>query len=663
MTRYIVALIFALLTLALSSAAKERPAPAAVEPGRIVVSLDDAWSFAPDPAGQAPAGEWAAALPAPATVPLPHSWDKTGQGAAWYARDITFPGVGGPVEILLNLDHPVGLLDVFLDGKPTAQFHGNGLPQSVRLQGNGGSVHHLALRLERTVLPPTTRLESVYGLGHLSMELLPPVRIDALQAVMDPDRQTLTARYRLAAATPIEATLKLDVLAPGSTRIVQRHSETLNLTAQNLTGETVLPIKRMLNWSPREPGNIYRVHATLLVAGRTVDERELACGACAATCTGTDLLLNGQPFQLKGVRLPGGIPLIYTTTLEDTLRNELELARRAGFNAIMADGSALPEEVLATADALGMLVIGEIPPGDDAEPLIRPTLDACAQHPSIIAWSWAGAGPQATQIGDLRALDASRLILLRDGAQSRLIGPRATAGQAVTDLEVNLPAGERRAWWGQLEELAGTRQPVLATGLGVEMVSDPNNNAGIRGNTAAGDEALGQLRDAVESLRGIRQFPLLGYFVRLPDAVTLTGLSTPAGNPTNALTTALAFNQPCAIVMRVKSPVAIAQPAVLDAALVCDDRLQGDFQLYEVVTSLEDGKTAITSLDLELTGKTTRYDLLKRLSFIPDRTGEYRLQLVLSQGDRILASTQVARITVSTDQTAALVTSPDPDLR
>jgi len=645
MSRYIVALALAILTCALSFAAKDQPASTAQ--GRIGISLDDSWSFAADPSGRAPSEEWAAALPAPSTVKLPHSWKRTGQGAVWYAREITFPGNGEPVEVQLNLDHPVGLLEVFLDGNPAAKFNGNGLPQYARLRGIGGSTHHLALRLGQTGLPPGIRLEPVYGLGHISMELLPPTRIDTLSVVMDPARQTLAACYRLAAAASVDVVLKLEVLPPAGDRTVQRHVETITLPAAGFSGEKVFSIKRMLRWSPREPENIYQVRATLQVAGRVVDERALPCGACAVAYNNTGLLVNGQAVQLKGLRLPGGIPLIYSDTLEETLRNELELARRAGFNAIMADGSALPEEVLAAADALGMLVVGEIP-SDGGEPQIRPTLEACAQHPCIVAWSWAGAGDQAEQVADLRALDLSRLILLRDGAKSRLIGPRDFTGEAVTDVDFNLPAGPADAWWDRLKLLEEAGGPVLATGLGAEMATEQNAGpAGLRGNTATGDEALGRLRGAVESLRGDARFPLLGYFVRLPDAETLTGLSTPSGNPTNALTASQAYNQPCAIVMRVKTSAEVAEQAILDAAIICNDYLQGDYQLYEIVTSVAEGNTAITTRELELAGKITRYDLLKHLSFTPDKVGEYRLQLVLSQGEKVIASTRVARITVA----------------
>jgi hypothetical protein len=497
-------------------------------------------------------------------------------------------------------------------------------------------------------------------LGHISIELLPAARIETLGAVLDPAKKTLSARYRLFATTPITASLKLEVLSADGKHVLGHRTETCSLSAAGVEGEQLLPIKHMLCWSPRQPDRTYRLRVTLLVAGRVVDARELTCGACAVAFTGTILLINGQPVQLKGVRLPGGIPLIYRPTLEETLQNELELARKAGFNAIMADGSALPEEVLAMADALGMLVIGEIPCGEGGAPQIRATLDACAHHPCVIAWSWAGAGVQAQQIADLRALDPFRLILLRDGTRSRLIGPRDTTGQTITDLDLNLPDEMADTWWGQLRQIEEERQPVLVTGLGVAMApsaeSPSGSSAGIRGNTLEGDRALGLLRGTVESLRCGRQFPLLGYFVRLPQAETLTGLSTRSGNPTNALTTSVAYNQPCAIFLRVKSPVVVAEQTILDAAIVNADRMLGEYQLYEVVTTPDDGRTAITSRKLDFTSKTTQLDLLKYLSFVPDHAGEYRLQLVLSQGDRVIASTQVARITVSSAESASLVT-------
>lgn len=668
MFRPFIALTLAILAMALSIAAKERSsAPAAVEPGRMVVSIDASWDFTVDPTGQAPADEWAVALPSPVTVRLPHSWKITGQGAAWYTREITFPGEGR-VKVLLNLDHPVGTLDVFLDGEPVAHFVGNGLPQSVRLQGDGGSAHHLALRLGRAGLPPSARQEPIYGLGHISMELLPSLRIDALSVVMDPRQKTLTARYRLFTPEPANAVLRVEVLTPDGKRTIARDQQALNLPAKGISGENVLSVTRMKNWSPRDPREIYLVRATLLLGGKIADMRELTSGACTVAVTDGGLLLNGQALRLKGIRLPGGIPMRYrpaddrkageapgnetAPTLEATIRNELALAKRAGFNAIMADGSALPEEVLAAADELGLLVVGEIPLADGA-PQIRATVEACAQHPCIVAWSLAGTGDQAERIAELRSLDPNRPILLRDGAQSRLIGPREMEGRAVADFDLNLPVARADDWWDWLQQLEEGRRPVLATGLGIEMAAPTNSAEGIRGNTAAGDEALGLLRGMVESLRRSRDFPLFGYFVRLPEAETLTGLSTPEGNPTNALTTALAFNQPCAVVMRVKPVVAVNEQTIIDAAIVSDDRLQGDYQLYQVVATPADGQTAITAHELELTGKSEQYDLRKLLSFTPDRTGEYRLQLILSQDDRVIASTQVARITVSSEEVAA----------
>lgn len=665
MFRPFVALTLVFLAMALSSAAKERAsAPVAAEQSRLISSLDASWSFAIDPTGQASTDEWATALPSPATVQLPHSWRITGEGAAWYAREITFPGTG-PVDVLLNLDHPVGTLDVFLDGQPVAHCAGNGLPQATRLQGEGGSVHHLALRLGHTGLLPSTRQEPIYGLGHISMELLPPVRIDALTAVMDPQKKTLTARYRLYSASPTMAALRIEVFSADGKRLIDRNQDTFGLPAAGMSGEKAMTIKRMLGWSPREPGNRYLIRTTLLIAGKAVDTRELACGACAASVTAEGLQINGQTLQLKGLRLPGGIPMRYQPaekqhpvatqadtpkpTLEETIRKELELAKRAGFNAIMADGSALPEEVLAAADELGMLVVGEIPL-DEGAPQIRATLEACGQHPCIIAWSWAGSGDQ---VADLRALDPNRPILLRDGTQSRFIAPREITGQTISDLDLNLPIAQAESWWERLQQLEAESRPVLATGLGIESAVLPNGAAGIRGNTTEGDRALSLLRSVVESLRRDERFALLGYFVRLPEAETLTGLSTPEGIPTNALTTSLAYNSSCAIVMRVKPEVAVAEQTILDAAIISDARLQGDYQLYQVVTTPVDGTTAITTHELELTGKSEQYDLLKFLSFTPDRAGEYRLQLVLSQDDRVIASTQVARITVSASEVAS----------
>jgi hypothetical protein len=196
-----------------------------------------------------------------------------------------------------------------------------------------------------------------------------------------------------------------------------------------------------------------RLRAILVVEGHIIDQREIPCGSCALTMNGDGLLrVNGEPACLKGLRLPGGVPMLYQSSLRQTLEDELVLMRKAGFTAIMADGFALSQELLTIADRLGLMVIAEIPPLSESTPELRSELhtlvEECASHPCLVAWSVSASLTPAVKVADLRALDATRLILYRDGEHSRALFPASHDEREFIDLdETAMDGGER---WREL---------------------------------------------------------------------------------------------------------------------------------------------------------------------------------------------------------------------
>ncbi len=112
-------------------------------------------------------------------------------------------------------------------------------------------------------------------------------------------------------------------------------------------------------WSPDEP-NLYEVE--LAVGGEHGDRIRTRLGFRTIETFGPELRLNGRPLQVRGVLNWGySPPLAAPNPGEAAWRQEIELARRRGFNAMKFCLWVPPKRYLELADELGMLVWMEYP--------------------------------------------------------------------------------------------------------------------------------------------------------------------------------------------------------------------------------------------------------------------------------------------------------------
>lgn len=661
-------MLLGLLCVLVPTWGAKNPTPPPAVFHRATVSLNENWQCALDPNGAAPREQWANALPENGhAVLLPLNWEhhplhRTPDAVEWYSRLFTFPAELGDAGALLVIDNPVGVLEVYQDGAAVATCYGNGLTRRVVLHGAPGTEHRLTLRLDRQALPAAIRAQAICGLGPISLEVLPPVRVEACTPVVQVGDNNLTVRYRLFTETPCSATLYLELFVLGSDRATVRLTTPVELPKGTFDGEQKLPVKSWKHWSPGAP-QLYRLRVTLLGPDKIGDTREVTCGICTAVIDHATLRIDGQPILLKGMRLPGGVPLLSQPTLSQTLDTEISYLRQAGFNAIMADGAALSEELLTLADRLGLIVIGEIPPGPPADgaaqpsrPDIRTAVEELGHHPCIVAWSWANDGMPEGDLAILRALDPARPVLLRDSAHSQIVTSLTQPARPFEDVDATLTPPMPAEWQTALRTRETANTPVLLSGIGVAMAPPQppvvdtktllkdteeelaRNGALIMpGERTAEDGALAEIRSVVESMR--RTTSALGYFVRPLRGGTLTGLNTLNGIPTGAFTNAVGYNQPCLITLRTASGVSATAFPQLEATVVNDAQRAGDFLLYQVLT-LPDGRTSITQKELKLSGKRLQ-DISMLATPSARQPGEYRLQLLLANTIGVIASTQV----------------------
>lgn len=632
----LIALAFLLAPQGLRGAAKV--APLAVTFHRMVIALNDGWVCAVDSRGDAPRAEWAGTLPVDASaVALPLSWEhhplkRNPETVEWYWRRVTYPVRMTTAGAYLVVANPVGMLEVYVDGAQQATVRGNGLTRRMLLHGAGGSQHLLALRLDRQALPEAIRRGASAGVGPVSLEMLPPVRIDACAALPDAGGKTLLVRYRLAAEEPCAATLHLQIFdVSGSERTQQ--TLPLEVLESGVNGRCRLSLLRCPRWSPETP-LVYTLRVTLLCADGTGDMCEMPCGANDCTFEHGQLRIDDEPVLLKGMRLPGGIPLL-TAPLAQTLAHELGLLRQTGFNSIMADGAALPEEALTIADHLGVMVIGDIPPAmpesdgvSHAE--IRGAVEAFGSHPSLVAWSWQRGSASDEEVALLRSLDPNRAVLLRDGDKSHILLPSgASFPFADEDIDGTPTLPLPRDWPATIYQWEASKQPVLVSGFGITPLAGDDATGAAE---APGDDtpAQGEIRRVVESVR--RSETSLGFFVRPWRGGSWTGLNTDSAIPTGAFTDAMGYNAQDLIVLRAARTQTVGHAPVVDAALINDSHHLGHYHLYQVLTSPA-GQTAIQQYELTLTDQRVQ-DVSACVSLTNGEPGEYRLQLLLA-GDSV----------------------------
>jgi len=637
--------------LACWGAKKASPAISA----RTVIPLNENWQCALDRDGTASREQWARVLPVNGqTLQLPLSWEhhplhRMPEAVEWYTHLLTYPEKMTRAGAQLVIENPVGELEIYLDGTPLATFTGNGLTRRVMVHGEAGSEHRLTLRLDRRALPEPIRRNAMIGLGPIRLELLPPVRIDACAPLIRPTDNKCVVHYRLFAEAPCPATLTLQVQAADSTEIAHK-VVALDLPIGATEGEHALSLNGFQGWTPEGP-RVYRLRATLACADGTGDVCEAPCGGCAVTFDHGTMRVGGQPLLVKGMRLPGGIPLLsqpmsgQAPSLAGTLETELNLLRQAGFNAMMSDGAMLPHEAFDIADRLGLLVIAEIPPGDHARPEIRTAIEELGSHPCIAAWSWETTGATDDDVATLRALDPGRPLLLRAGAHSQLLLPSGRASIPFEDIDTTLSLPVPAEWGTRLRTWESSRQPLLVSGVGVSLTTTaaPDAVNSTLGTRSAEEQALAEIRAVVESMRRVGN--AFGYFVRPLRGDSLTGLNTGSGIPTAAFTNAVGYNQRDLLVLRAAPGQAPNTAPRLEAAVINDSKHIGVFRLYQVITR-PDGKTTINQLESVLTGKRVQ-DLTTPAIAADAGPGEYRLQLLLSDDTGVVASTQVMVVSIA----------------
>jgi hypothetical protein len=461
-----------LLLAALAWLALPPPTPAAVPaPARQRISLNGDWLFQRD---GAKTNEWK-------TVPVPSSFEQhegvTFNGVGWYRKSVPAFALPSGRRVLVHFDAAATEAEVWWNGEKLGSHLGGWTPFRFDITGlvrrvPAGQPHELRVRLDEKVGHNSQGFLPIiaphFGGLWQGVELLvvPETYVDDLRllAVGDVGKSALQLEIPLAGKVPATSPpVSVRCRLRGETNWTMLTPQT-TYAAGRIQGSAPLPAAR--RWSPAEP-NLYEVQ--IAVGGEDGDRIDTRAGFRTIEVFGSQLRLNGQPLQIRGLLNWGySPPLTAPNPGEAFWRQELELARGRGFNLMKFCLWMPPRRYHELADELGMLTWAECPTWHPtlAQKFLEPLRQEFSEffcydrnHPSVVLRSLTcetGSGAELPVIQNLYDLAKAMIpgVVIED--DSSWIG-----WNRVHDFYDDHPYGNNHTW---VKALQGFNEHILAHG-------------------------------------------------------------------------------------------------------------------------------------------------------------------------------------------------------
>jgi beta-galactosidase/beta-glucuronidase len=438
-------------------------------------SLDGAWAFAFDDDRAGQRERWFDVdaedrFPSTITVPFPPESRASGvhdtgfHPVVWYRRPVTpadlLSGDSSSDRTLLHFGAVDHHAHVWFDGVLVGEHSGGQTPFHVDvtdLLGNGRDEHVLVVRAEDDPLDaalPRGKQDwepAPHGIWYhrttgiwqsVWTETVPELHLLDVAWVPQVAASSVTCEIELSArpTAPVEAEVLIQLNGEDIAHHVIRLDGPRAVATISLPGMANGQDRARFLWSPEHPV-LFDAQVTLRSPGAppaSLDEVTSYFGMRSAAVGRGHFLLNGHPYYMRSVLDQGYWRDTHLANPGSSwLREEIELMKQMGFNAVRKHQKAEDPRFLYWADRLGLLVWGETANAYEysttaVELLTREWLDLVRRdrsHPSIVAWvplneSWgvqdiAGDRAQQAYAGGLaqltRALDPSRPVMSNEG--------------------------------------------------------------------------------------------------------------------------------------------------------------------------------------------------------------------------------------------------------
>lgn len=350
---------------------------------------------------------WPIAVPASWNTQFPDLWSYEGQG--WYRRQVEIPAAWRGKRVAFVSDGANYRTVVYINGQKAGVHEGGytAFEIPIRVHLRYGEPNTIAISVDNE-----SRLDRVPMERHdwwVHGGLYRPVRLEARGV---PEISAVLVETDALGAPPsatIRATIEADATTNGK--------HTLHATLQDAEGAPVaegsletelpesgaalnikLPVNEARLWSPESP-YLYTLELRLTNAdGEVTDTRSIRTGIRSIHVEGTKLLLNGQPYLIKGLNRYENYADTGMTSTEENLPADLALVKELGANALRCH-YPYSRRTYALCDEIGLLAVCEVPlyqwgrPGhseknlEAAKAQLTEMIGTLRNHPSVAFWS------------------------------------------------------------------------------------------------------------------------------------------------------------------------------------------------------------------------------------------------------------------------------------
>ena len=360
---------------------------------RTCLSLDGLWNFS----RKAPTAD--TDFPSEGFLAVPGSWNEQNNdlyhyhGRVWYRRTFRVPSIMSGQAIFLHFGGALYQAEVFLDGLSLGRCDFGLLPFEFDISNLTfpSNCHELVVAVDGFPQPKqaigTGDFYEYGGLHrHVSLVVLPTSRLSSckVDTSLTPRGGGLELKFEATHGDRLEASIC------GIT-------ETCALTAG--VGSMTFAVPGIIPWSCDSP-QLYDLQLSLFAGNEKTDVYRLAIGFREIQVVGRQILLNGNPIQLRGFGKHEDFHILGKAVNDALNVRDFNLMKWCGANSFRTAHYPYSEEILALADAEGFLVIDEAPFVNFSEPdfintdklahaqaLLAALISRDQNHPSVISWS------------------------------------------------------------------------------------------------------------------------------------------------------------------------------------------------------------------------------------------------------------------------------------
>lgn len=360
-------------------------------------SLCRNWEFTPEWSESFLAGEGAFER-----VDLPHNVKELPLHAAspadyemvsGYRKSVFVPAEDEGKRLFLRFDGAAHIADVYWNGVllGTHRCGYTGFSFEVTQYVRFGEKNQVVVRLDSTEngsVPPFGFVIDYLTYGGLYREAWLDVRNETYLSdvfVSTPDLNTVRVECTVDGAANVQLRM----------RVLDADGKCL-ASSMNKERTHTLPVADAKPWSPESP-TLYTLEASLLMDGETVvDQKNVSFGFRTVQFNADGMLLNGQPYFLRGLNRHQCYPYIgYAASKRLQIEDARILKEELSCNAVRTSHYPQSRHFFDACDRLGLCVFTEIPGwqhiGDDAwkEQAIQNVREMILEnrnHPSIVLW-------------------------------------------------------------------------------------------------------------------------------------------------------------------------------------------------------------------------------------------------------------------------------------